>query len=596
MGYTGHTSTPPRSIRVILGAKIALACMFFGSTMLTNRYHSALSMKDAPVEMEWQQLADQGLTDNSFVTLTDVQLKQADDNSFDQFMDQFGVDADTEEIEAQFAAAMEDMDAAEVFAMSMAPIQVIPIGADPNSTRELIAIPRNEAWMTEAEYQLDEYGTLSGYVSSFSGDEIAKAMVKLFDVEDAVLEERLAGAEKVYVLQPMREPLDKSQASTNFWFCGLGVSFGLILCCSGGPSALCCVFFMLPSLISLLGYPMRYGRGGNFAKLVYLIIGGALAGVGYQFLIAEGQLGQPNGNPFMHAIGFVALFVGFGAMLSVPTQILCRKLAASVEPPSNRKASKRLSYEAACSLTPPEPEEDAVTPAYIMRTQTNAADALLDSTGNSADTQSTSTQSTSTSASAENAVDPTTYFDSKLTEADAYSLDDELQSISDSLAPLGFASPLAIQWNHQGQTTPTLIQLGCENMVVCDVEMIKGDAYTRLVSVLHDGIAVITLSKGYPVKQDQRLGTSGYYSVADSHQPIDMIGMHLQETVSKAEKRNTSVVLIDTCEVQHACHFGRRVLAEIQSQYGEIDQEVASKNYGRFNVPAKRVIGELTTA
>ena len=590
MGYTGHSGpTPPRSFRIVIGAKVAAICMFFGSTMLTNEYHRAQSMKETPDMMTWEQLVENGLGDNAFVSLTNVELSKADQNAYDDFMSAFDGDADPAEMQRQFAAAMEDIDTAEAFAMSTAPVKIIPMGADDESVEALVVVPRNGQWMTDAEYQIDKYGSLTGYVSTFSEDEVVKAMFGLFGVEDPILEERLGEAKTVYTIHPMRDPIAEGNAAQNFFLCGALMAFSIILMCSGGPSIVCCIFFMGPSVISLLGYPMRYGRGGNFVRLVYLGAGGAITVLGYDLLISKGQFGHPSGNPILHAIGFIVMFIGFAGMMSVPTQIFMRKLAASVEPKQRRK-EKRLSYEAACSLKPPEPEDDVVVPTYITRTIEPSTELSMDPDSDVAAAESLLDDIAAATPA------PATYSDAKLIESDSISLPQELQATVDSLSPLGFAEPLGLCWSNNGQVQPTAIQLGCQQMVVSDIESNQGELRTLLISVLHDGMAVITVSQNYGLKSERRTGTSGFYFVANSNQPIDMMSEHLEQTVGIAERRDTTVVLIDTCEIQQACFFGRRVLAEIQSQYGEIDQHVARKNYGRFNVPASQVVGELMSS
>ena len=112
MGYSGYsTPTPPRSLRVILGAKVFLLCLFFGALMVTHKYHRALTMQTEPTEYDWHSLDDVGLGDNAFVKLTDVQL-----TGIEEMMEGFGnfgeldPDADPEEIQAQFEGMMEDME------------------------------------------------------------------------------------------------------------------------------------------------------------------------------------------------------------------------------------------------------------------------------------------------------------------------------------------------------------------------------------------------------------------------------------------------------------------------------------------------------
>ncbi|NND99319.1 MAG: hypothetical protein HKN47_18525 [Pirellulaceae bacterium] len=427
-------------------------------------------------------------------------------------------------------------------------MKVIPIGADPENTRDLILIPRNETWMAEAESQLDQNGTLSGYVSSYSGDEFIKMMMDFSGVDDPELEAELANKPKVYTLEPRSEPIDRSNAASNFWLCGFGLAFSLIICASGGPSIICCVFFMLPSFISLIGYPMRYGRGGIFTRLIYFIAGVAMVSYGYNLMIVRGQFGHIGGDPILHGLGFICTFLGLAAVLATPVQIMARKFAQSIDTaPRETKKTKRMSYEAACSLAPREADTE---PEYQDR-------GLVASTGQA--------------------------------------LPAAMQQVTDSLEPLGFGPPIDAQWQNGDVNIPTAIQLGCDNMVVCDVESVDGNVQTRLVSVLHDGLCIITLSKDSPVQRDHRMGSNGYYLRGASNDPMEMMSLHLEETATMAEKRDTTVVKLDDSEIRDVCLLARRALADVRAQYGEELYEVGHATYGRFRFPPQRVVGELAS-
>ena len=74
MSHSGHNVTRPRSLLVIVGGMIAWMGLVGGVLITTPEYHRALTMKEEPVEMTWQELVENGLTDNSYVRLVDVDL------------------------------------------------------------------------------------------------------------------------------------------------------------------------------------------------------------------------------------------------------------------------------------------------------------------------------------------------------------------------------------------------------------------------------------------------------------------------------------------------------------------------------------------
>ena len=183
----------------------------------------------------------------------------------------------------------------------------------------------------------------------------------------------------------------------------------------------------------------------------------------------------------------------------------------------------------------------------------------------------------------------TRYVDRKLVNVDDESVDESMKSLAQLLSSVGFGEPEPVAWQHGEQTQPALISLGCHEMVVADVDESDGEVTVRLVSVLRDGLTIVTLSANTPTQKPLRLGTNGLLSVAESEDPIEMLSAHLEQTVSIAEKRDTAVVQIEPTEVADVVLFGRRVLADIRSQYGEAQTEVDSYRYGRFCFPAATI-------
>jgi hypothetical protein len=290
-------------------------------------------------------------------------------------------------------------------------------------------------------------------------------------------------------------------------------------------------------MLSILGYPMRYGRAGKTTRVMYAVVGIMLICYGYQKMIVEGQFGQMNGNVPLAVIGFLAGAVGGGALLGSITSVVSERLNISLEPRSTKKtAEPKMSYTEACSLEPTD-----------LTTQ---------------------------------------YVDRELVSAYDQPFDDSMQAIAESLASVGFGEPEPVAWHDGEETQPAMISLGCQEMVVADVDEADGEFTVRLISVLHDGLTIVTLSSNTPTQKPLRMGTNGLYAIAESDEPIEMLSSHLEKTVSMAEKRNTSVVQIEPTEATDVVLFGRRVLADIRAQYGEENTEVDSYRYGRFCFPA----------
>ncbi len=546
MSYSEYSgSQGPRPIRVILGGTLAIACCLIGSVVMTHEYHRALTMKEQAEELDWETFAERGPVDNAFVCLTEVELDQTDPLAgFEDLEEMFGdldPDADPEAAFEALVQTMDEVNPMEMVRSIVAPVKVIPQGADGDSVREAIVIPRVDHFIAEAERQLQETGTLSGYVSTYQGDEFARAIMTYTGNEELLeeLEDR-ADIAKVYTIEPMALPLDQSTAGSNYWLCGIGLALGLILCGSGGPALSTCVFFTGPSLLSLLGFPMRYGRGGTATRIVYLLIGIGLVSYGYQLMIVQGQFGQIGGDPILHSLGFIGTFVGFAAMLAVPAQIISRKIEASLDVAPSRKHEVKMTVSEACSLMPLETVE-------------------------------------------------TVYQDRDLVPSLIDNCPDDLRQLSESLTTVGFNPAEPRHWQADEQTSHAAIQMGCQEMVVSDIEIVDGRAECRMVSMLHDGLTLMTLSSNVKVDADRRVGSNGMYQRSKADKPDQMLAQHLEETISIAEKRDTSVVTFESSELSDVCHLARRVLADIQNQYGESILDVDTAQYGRFRFPMQPI-------
>ncbi len=575
MGYTGHTSTPPRSILVIIGGILAWVGLVGGVLVTTPQYHMAMTMKEEPVEMTWQELVDNGLTDNSHVRLLDVAIDQEEPSGFFEEMMDFDAElaGDEEELQQQafedFAEEFaQNVDFGQVIDTIMQPLKVYPKDQDPADFPAKVVVPIS-GWATEVAIdEVETSGTLTGRFTLSDGTDLPMKLAKVFmttamaaqqaeldagkKTDQAESDQAEAGVDQAeaeqpaepalkYVYEPVFAIPPESEAQQWFWLSGIAVVLGMVICGAGGPSIPCCFFFQVPSILSIFGYPLRYGRAGKTTRMVYTVIGFALIGYGYETMIVEGKFGQIDGDMVRASLGFVPTFVGAAAVLGAGTNMIVQRLNISLDPATNKKKYEpKISLSEACSLEPAEAQSACqFTDRYLMPSG-----------------------------------DP---------------LPEEMQQVAAALRSVGFEEPESIVCQDGLESRPVLIQLGCQDMVVADVEKIDGKLQTRLVSVLHDGITIVTLSSNISVEKETRFGTSGQYHQSQHDDPIEMFSAHLEQTIGMAEKRDTAVVTFDPSEAADVSSFGRRVLADIRTQYGEENTEVGSASYGRFHFPPRPV-------
>lgn len=539
MGYTGHASAPPRSILVIVGGMIAWGGILSGFFITTPELHRSLTTSEQPVEMTWQQLVDNGLTDNCHVRLVDVALEE---RRLDEALDGEIAEDLAEMMEAM--AVFQEMGPWGDNLMTMF-IKVYPKDRNPADVPEKVVIPVTPWSMDAAFAEVKESGTLTGRFSLTSEDGFENQLAEFFmGDQPAWLEgQNQPIREPHYIYEPLSSVTKLADARN--WFClsFLAVVLGLVINGAGGPSIACCIFFQVPSILSLLGYPMRYGRAGTMTRIIYAFIGVGLTSYGYQSMFVAGRIGHLDGHIGACVVGYLQMSIGSAALLGALINLLAEKLNVSIDPKSSKKknAAPKITLEQACAMHPPEAE------------------------------------------AAKSYVDPELVTDSDSTTPES------LGPIRETLSALEFSDPEPVAWHRADGSQPALIQLGCQEMVLADVQLIDGQPQSRLVSVLHDGMAIITLSPNFPNTASRRFGSAGLYTVGETDGLQAMLSSHLQQTIEMAEKRDTSVVSIDPSETIDVCLLARRVLNDIRTQYGEENLEVGPGNYGRFRFPPQPV-------
>ena len=341
--------------------------------------------------------------------------------------------------------------------------------------------------------------------------------------------------EEQFTLVPIDGTPDLSHSRSVFLMIGLGLSLGLIICGSGGPGLWTIWFAPGPAALSMIGYPMRYGRGGWTTRIAYIGVGLVLMGYGFYMMAIQGNFGSADGNPIFHAVGFITLFAGLGAVLAVPMQITIRALDASVDV-TPRKKPVRMSWQQACSLEPVEREID--------------------------------------------------FADSELVETETLPLSGELKEKADALEDAGFTKADPMQWQRETGVASAAIQLGCQKMVVSDLEYNNDSDIIEcgLISVLETGLPILTVSANSSAKKNRPL-TTCLFQRAQSSNPNEMLAEHLETVVQEAEKRDTIVVEIHESEREDVVKLARRVLADLNGMSDGQILKVGPSRYGRFSYP-----------
>ncbi|KAA5540283.1 hypothetical protein FYK55_21910 [Roseiconus nitratireducens] len=531
---SNHVCQPSRPFRVIVGGTLATCGLLLGMVCMSHEYHLALLTQGEPLEISWETLVDQGYGDHPYIRLVDVDV----------------VDLSVDPKEAEQAeptlqsfdprtAQLVDLIDERLFDDELVDARVVPAGTDRQSPPATVSIPRQRYLIDRAFQQIGDSRSLTGVVSNETHHGLIRQVIATISGRSA--QPLSQKPDVVYQFTPVDAILDVDRAHKRFLLAGFALSVGLILCGSGRPGIWTWLVAPVPALVSLVGYPLRNGRGSKQTRLLYIAIGLVLMADGYNQLVLKGHFGTAIGDPVYHAFGFASLFTGLAAVLAVPIQITTRSFASMGGSKPERKSKqsrdgRRMTWEQACSMEP-------------------VAQIIL-------------------------------YEDDVLVSAGSIPLIGELKERADVLEAAGFTPPESLQWQLETALMPATVQLGCQSMVVSEMELDgERDRLTvMLVSVLENGLPVITLSAN--AASEQRRPTAAcLVQSAKSDDPKQMLSMHLAAVVGEAEKRDSGVVEVDPAEMTDVVHLARRHLAAITPPNDGSEIDVQAKPYGRFQYP-----------
>ncbi|TWU35085.1 cytochrome b family protein [Novipirellula artificiosorum] len=537
-------------------------------------------MKSSPRVVDYQTLLNEGIGDNAFIHLTNVDFDRTEKTSrLERIASSFeGIGAGATaadpakiqktiaEIKQQLAAQGGTSQIADLVAESLVAIKVFPKNA--GLTEQLVSLPRNRNAVATAADQIDHYNELRGYITIDNGEQTRQA-IQLLGSPDAMQRDANAWLEKLNQIKQQKEtardrflidPMDRPPSrvsSAGLFACSLGsIVFGWLLLGSGTMSWLGWFLMPIPAILGLVGFPLRLGRGGRKTSILYLIVGFTLFVVGGYEMVFLGGFGQTDGTTIHHVIGFLLAATGTSAFAGAALHHRARQPLENILPP------------------PPSATQPTTRPVLSYRTSADQLAAMANDAEDCA---------------------PTHYVDPCFMAA----MDDSCSSITmdcvERLDVIGFVNPSYVRASDDYNVPAIALQFGCDHKVLAEVSDNAVEPVIRFTSVLHDGLAIVTVSETVARTRRAQFGINGVYA-SGNHDSIEkLLASHLELTIRMSEKRDSKIVTFDHEEKLEVCLYSRRVFADIQRQFGESNVMIARASYDRFQFPPQPV-EELTLA
>ncbi len=586
---SNNAAAPRRHDAFYLLVGFTLLCLgtLLGLSSGLPKCHRAFAMKSFPRELDMSQLKSEGLAENAFVQLTNVDFDRPAPTSplerlttsVTKVMNPAELGRNPELIQTKIAAMKQDvtdtLQQAPIGSLLEDSFRGIPLfskAEGPQGTGPLVSLSRHSMDVTNAKQQIESNNAIRGYLCrdhSESTIALLKSVIAPQATDHGTAEWfsaiKQAGqsnnhSQGTYRIEPLQTPPSKLNSTLLLITSLLMFAAGLVLCGTCSLSIWTWLFLPLPSLISLLGIPLRCGRGGSKTRFAYNFAGVILLMVGGYEIYLLGGFGQSESHSLHHMLGFGVLGTGVAAVLGAIV---------------NARSPKS---EHIPVITMPKATE--ASPSAILRYNPDPSENEKESA--TADSKTANRRSK-------------VYQDPRLFAA----MDDSVGSLTmetmDLLCDLGFSSP-AYARIQDTPTSPSIgLLLGCNHTVLAEVSDNNVNPSIRLTSVLHDGYPIITVSESVTKSDQPKMASTGVYQSAPHHPLKGILAKHLQQAIRMSEKRGSNIVTFDCDEKDEVFLFSRRAFAEIRSQYEELNLEVGPATYERFAFPAQP-IPELAVA
>ncbi|MEM9367015.1 MAG: hypothetical protein AAGD07_13560 [Planctomycetota bacterium] len=355
-------------------------------------------------------------------------------------------------------------------------------------------------------------------------------------------------------------PFEPAQISHNFviWF---GSSFACLtlglLFCLNAPAGRWIILSPVAGAISVFGYPLRRGHDSKFASIVCVAAVVGLGIAGYQTLIVKGGLGGSTGDPVLWTVGLLAI----ATALALSLVLLLRSLRWT-----GRQLHMRLRRRARPTIAK-EPGTTKGTASLATMMDANA-DPLAAFTGNSLYMRR--------------------YLDPRLSVISGNSDVENGERHTNAWETIDFDAPLLIEIARGDAVSMATLQLGCRSTVLAMTDYLEPTLRLRLVSILHNGQVVVTLSNNHASSRCLANET-GLIHISDANDAPGILAHHLEALARAAEQAGTRVVTQESGEWRDVIHYAECCVAEIRHRSGDEKWDLSPTGYGRFSFPVHPV-------
>ncbi len=414
----------------------------------------------------------------------------------------------------------------------LGPVKVVPRGSAPGQVPSRVVVPHLPHPLRAAHAEIEASGTLTGRFQPVGAGRFDSILGPLAGLP---IQESVLTSDVRYVYVPPDALPDPKWALG--WFVGsiAAVSMGLVLAGSGRPTWWAWLVFSLPSVLSLCGSPLRQRNSGSW-QVVYAAAGIGMIFFGIRQISVVGHWWLVDADPVAMAVGFLVLSLGIAAICGALTSAMASRFGHLL---GRRRGSGRESG----GVGPVNPKEVFQRgPRYSRR-----------------------------------------YIDPKFTVVTEVDLNATTQRLTEGFEQIDFEPPLVIEAIDDDRVIPTTIQVGCQDLAMAIVETIDETTRPRLVSILDDGFAIITLAPAGGGESHE--GEAGTIEVCTGDDPLLMLSSHLERLAIVAEQRGVSPLTQQSDEWRDVYLLAGRVLADIRYRHGDSNRYVDEAVHGRFQFP-----------
>lgn len=364
---------------------------------------------------------------------------------------------------------------------------------------------------------------------------------------------------------------------------GLALSvLGLVVCGAGGPSFLMVLGMPVAAILSLLGYPLRYRRGRKSTRIVYGVAGVVMIAGGVTTLAVIDVANESTDIRYITASAAIVTLGAAAIAGAVFNGVATRLDLMNVSVDDGEKSSgeKRLTFDQACGMDPnstgddPKFEDADLRESHSDELPSPAAAQYLVALHSKGFTGLESFDGTVRAMAERSSAELGLELSERGEQID-------LDNHGGSFEIIQASYRIWMLLSSDGQSVAVIEQDDCRSVM-------------RLVSVMNDGMPVMTFSSDCGLKSQTRYGTGGIYQTGTTApaggEAVDgMIASHRDRIEKTSGGRGTQPIQLVGREFGDLYGFTARALAHIQFQYGETQLAVSDRRYGRFAVPPEPI-------